>query len=124
MGVPRTIGVCEVMFTGQHLRAACPYFYVYFDGTMSGHIRLGTFETSPSKAESVKGRTNIVSAGTTSQDSEKIGSYHQVEVARSSLVRRDVKTRELAIVLSWLHTKTLHCSGLVADVEPTKPAMN
>jgi len=58
-GVARTIGVCEVMFTGQHLRAACPFFYVYFDGTMSGHIRLGTFETSPSKAESVKGRTNI-----------------------------------------------------------------
>ena len=32
---------CEVRFTGLHLRAACPHFYAYYDGVMSGHVRLG-----------------------------------------------------------------------------------
>ena len=47
-GVPRKFGDCEITFTGLHLVAECPHFNAYYDGVMSGHIRLRNSQTQNS----------------------------------------------------------------------------
>ena len=50
-GVGRMMGDsgCLITYTGLHLRAECPHFHAYYDGVMSGHIRLGGETVLPSE---------------------------------------------------------------------------
>ena len=41
-GEPELLGDCIVTFIFLHLVAECPHFNVYYDGVISGHIRLGS----------------------------------------------------------------------------------
>ena len=57
-GVPQEIGEtgCSVVFADLHLQATCPHFVAFYDGLMSGHIKL-LREAGSENLE--KGRGNI-----------------------------------------------------------------